>query len=306
MRDIAIVCGPTAAGKSALATAIAERVGAVILSADSRQVYRHFDIGTAKPSPGDRARVPHRGVDLIEPTDRYSAAAWAADVEVWRSEADAARRPVIVVGGTGFYLRALETPLFESPPLDATARALVQAELAAVPTDVLRDRVSAIDPSRASFGRTQLLRALEVHALTGVPLSEWQRERAREATVRPNYLVVDPGAVLRERIAARIDRMLAQGWEREVAQLAQTVPAEAPAWNACGYGALRDALDGTATRAAAIERTIIETRQYAKRQRTWFRHQLPVDRVSHVDPLSRTALDEAMAWYHAVPDPENL
>lgn len=300
MRDIAVVCGPTAAGKSAIAMAIAERVGAIIISADSRQIYRHFDIGTAKPEPAERARVPHRGIDVIEPTERYSAAAWVAAAHGWLDEATARDTPVVIVGGTGFYLRALEEPLFESPPLDAAARRRVQDRLATESTESLRAQCVTVDPGRAHLGRTQLLRALEMHALTGRPLSAWLAERARPATVRAHYLRVDPGATLRTRIADRVEAMLARGWEREVRELMVTVPSDAPAWNACGYGAIRSALRGELSRRDAIDATVIETRQYAKRQRTWFRHQLPPDRVTDLDPSHPGAIEAGCAWYDAV------
>lgn len=300
MRDVAIICGPTAAGKSAIAMALAERTGALLISADSRQVYRRFDIGTAKPSVRDRLAVEHRGVDLVNPVDRYSAAQWADSAAIWLQEAAERERPVIVIGGTGFYLRTLETPLFESPTLDPTARAAVLATLEHESTEMLRARCMAVDPARAHLGRTQLLRALETHSLTGRPLSDWMSDRARTSDIRGHYLLVDPGASLRERIAARVAQMLAAGWEDEVASLARDVPSDAPAWNACGYAMLRAAQAGDVTRAVAIERTIIDTRQYAKRQRTWFRHQLPADRVTPLDPTASDALGQALLWLDAV------
>ena len=299
MREVAIICGPTAAGKSAIAMALARETGAVLISADSRQVYRRFDIGTAKPSPADLAAVPHRGIDIIDATERYSAAAWSASALVWLDACAAAGRRAIIVGGTGFYLHTLESPLFESPPLDEGRRAALLAELDTVPTEELRNRCLRVDPARAHLGRTQLLRAIETEALTGRPLSAWLAERARPPLVRAHYLLVDPGAVLRERIAARVRAMLAAGWEAEVASLADAVPADAPAWNACGYGVLRAALAGEVRRDAAIERTIIDTRQYAKRQRTWFRHQLPAERVTALDPCSPDATTHALRWLDA-------
>lgn len=304
MRDVAIICGPTAAGKSAMAMALATHTGATLVSADSRQVYRGFDIGTAKPSAAEQAAVPHRGIDLVAPTARYSAAAWADAALAWIAEADAVATPVVVVGGTGFYLHALTTPLFESPPLDEARRAALKQSLQGVDTEVLRARCRVIDPARAHLGRTQLLRAIEVYELTGRALSTWQQERARPATVRAHYLLVDPGAVLRERIATRVEQMLAAGWEAEVEALAATVPADAPAWNACGYAQLRAARQGELSRRHAVERTIIDTRQYAKRQRTWFRHQLPADRVLSLDPGAPDAIGRALRWLASIPRSE--
>ena len=300
VRDIAIICGPTAAGKSAIAMALAEQRAALLISADSRQVYRRFDIGTAKPSATERHRVAHRGIDVVDPTVRYSAAEWAVNATAWIRDAVARDQAVIVVGGTGFYLRTLESPLFESPPLDPERRAAVLASLDAQTTDALRTRCAVIDPTRAVLGRTQLLRALETYELTGRPLSLWMTERARTSEFRAHYLVVDPGVTLRDRIATRVMQMLDAGWEQEVARLLHELPAEAPAWNACGYAMLRSAQAGGVTREYAIERTIIETRQYAKRQRTWFRHQLPPDRVTRLDPGATDATDTALAWLDAV------
>ncbi len=306
VREIPVICGPTAAGKSAVAMALAERTGAMLISADSRQVYRRFDIGTAKPTPADMALVMHRGIDVVEPTERYSAAEWSKNALQWIAEADARNQPVLVVGGTGFYLRALETPLFESPELEPVARAAVLAALEQESTDTLRTRCTQVDPSRAHLGRTQLLRALETFELTGRPLSEWQHERARPATVRCHYLMVDPGLVLRERIAQRVLQMLQAGWEDEIEALAQSVPPHAPAWNACGYAELRAAQLGETSRAAAIERTIIATRQYAKRQRTWFRHQLPASRVTSLDPQDADASRRASSWLESALLSEHL
>jgi tRNA dimethylallyltransferase len=301
VRDLAVICGPTAAGKSALALAMATRVGAAIVSADSRQVVRRFDIGTAKPSADERAAVPHFGVDVVAPTERYSAARFATDVDAWLAACDAAVRPALLVGGTGFYLRALEQPLFAEPPLDAGARRALEAALSTVPVAELRTRVERLDPALAHLGRTQLLRAIEVATLTGVPLSEWHRRAAREASYRLHWLVVDPGDALRERIARRVHAMLDAGWEAEVAALVHDVPAEAPAWQACGYDLLRQATLGTLSRDTAIERTIVDTRQYAKRQRTWFRHQPAPSRVVRIDPTTPDALDRALAWWHSLP-----
>jgi tRNA dimethylallyltransferase len=306
VRDLSIICGPTAAGKSRIATALAERTGALLISADSRQVYRRFDIGTAKPTPTDLARAPHAGVDIIDPQERYSAAQWSTSALQWIREADARGQPVIVVGGTGFYLRALESPLFESPALDPAHRTTVLAELDALPTEALRARCVTVDPLRAHLGRTQLLRALETFAVTGRPLSAWLQERARPAEVRGHYLLVDPGNSLRERIASRVDEMLAAGWEAEVHALVHEVPSSAPAWNACGYANLRAAHAGELSRAAAIERTIVDTRQYAKRQRTWFRHQLPTSRVTPLDPSAADAVARAAAWLQSVTPTEHL
>jgi tRNA dimethylallyltransferase len=293
-----VVAGPTAAGKSALALDLAERFGGTIVSADSRQIYRGFDVGTAKPTAAELARAPHRGVDVADPRERWSAARWAADAAGWIAEAEAAGRTPVVVGGTGLYVRALVAPLFDAPPLDEERRARLAAALDPMSTEELRRWVRALDPARAHLGRTQLLRAAETALLAGVRISDLHVSRARRGGVRARYLVVDPGReVLRERIARRVDAMLAGGWADEVRRLLATVPPDAPAWNASGYGAVREWVEGRCTAAAARERVIVETRRYAKRQRTWLRHQLAADDVTVVDPTAPDARERAARWW---------
>ncbi|MDP1890107.1 MAG: tRNA (adenosine(37)-N6)-dimethylallyltransferase MiaA [Gemmatimonadaceae bacterium] len=292
--ELRIVCGPTGAGKSALALALAQAQGLTILVADSRQVYRGFDIGTANPTAAERARVPHEGCDLADPTDRYSAAAWAAHA------ADVIRRVgverVLIVGGTGLYLKALTEPLFEEPPLDPVRRAALAAELEPLDTGTLRRWVTHVDACRAGLGRTQLLRALEVAMLTGKRISDLHREAARAPHWRARWLVVDPGDDLHARIERRIEQMLADGWLDEVRALAARLPDSAPAWNACGYEALRDVVHGASSLEEAKRTILVATRQYAKRQRTWFRHQLTDDAVTHIDPRSADSSDAVGRW----------
>jgi tRNA dimethylallyltransferase len=300
--ELRVITGPTASGKSALALKLAERFRITILSADSRQTYRGFDIGTAKPSGAELEAVPHRGIDLVSPTERYSAAAWAAAAEGWIAESASARRTPLVVGGTGFYIRALVAPLFEEPPLDPASRVALGAALARLDTAELRRWTGVLDPGRAHLGRAQLLRAIEVALLTGTSISEWHRRSPGAPARRARYLVLDPGRALAGRIEARVLEMLSAGWEAEVAALIERVPSDAPAWNASGYRAIRDLVEGRISRERAIELTVIDTRQYAKRQRTWIRNQLRDANVTLIDPLSPDALDAASAWF--AHDPE--
>ncbi|MDE3215471.1 MAG: tRNA (adenosine(37)-N6)-dimethylallyltransferase MiaA [Gemmatimonadota bacterium] len=295
--SLRVVCGPTAAGKSAVAVWLAERHRAAIVSADSRQVYRGFDIGTAKPTAADRARVPHYGVDVLDPTARYSAAAWAADVERWLAEIAHAGRTPLIVGGTGFYLRALFGTMFDGPPLDDARRRDLGEFFGGFSVSELRRWCRMLDPERAHLGRTQLLRAVEVALLTGHRLSDLHRRHPRPARWRARYLLVDPGPALGARIEARVDAMLAAGWLDEVRALVETVPGAAPAWKASGYGALRVVAAGEESPARARERVIVETRQYAKRQRTWFRHQLAGSDVTPLDPSRPDWRDRAEAWW---------
>jgi tRNA dimethylallyltransferase len=292
------IVGPTAAGKSALALALAERRGLVIVSADSRQLYRGFDIGTAKPSRDEQARVPHAGIDVADPDERWSAHRWAQEAEGWLRAARHAGTSGLVVGGTGLYVRTLVQPLDAVPVLDAAQRAALEPILAALSPDELARWCRRLDPPRALLGRTQRLRAVETALLAGVRLSDSLGSTGAPPR-RVRYLLVDPGDVLGEHIVQRVHSMIAAGFVNEVEQLRAHIHPDAPAWKASGYGAMRAHVDGTLTLSQATERVIIETRQYAKRQRTWFRHQLPASQVTMVDPRAAGALEATLAWWDA-------
>jgi tRNA dimethylallyltransferase len=268
-----------------------------IVSADSRQLYRAFDIGTAKPSARERAEIPHYGVDVLAPTERASAAWWAQQADGWLRDAAASGRQPVVVGGTGLYLRALFGELFDEPPMDEARRGALQDELAALPVTELRRWVERLDPARAALGRTQLLRAIEIALLTGHRLSELQREHRTLPRWRARYLVVDPGPALAGRIQERAAAMFQSGWADEVRALMRTVPADAPAWNAAGYRPIRAMEEGLITYDDALERVVIDTRQYAKRQRTWFRHQLAGADVTRLDAGGAPLVEQLRAWW---------
>ena len=293
---IPVVCGPTAAGKSAVALALARRHPITIIVADSRQIYRRFDVGTAKPSVAEQAAVPHRGIDLVDPTKRFSAAAWAERADRWIDETRAAGRIPLVVGGTGFYLRALFEPLFDEPELDRDARQRVEAVFAPLSFEELRRWCLALDPERAHLGRAQLLRAIEVALISGHRLSDLHRERARPARRSARYLVVDPGPALAGRIETRLDAMLDGGWVDEVRGLIEEVPAGAPAWNATGYRAVRQLISSAVDRDTARHQILVATRQYAKRQRTWIRHQIDQSVVTRLDPADPSSPALAERW----------
>ena len=282
-----IICGPTASGKSRVALQLAEQYNAAILSADSRQVYRGFDVGTAKPSLSERKAVDHYGIDVADPTERYSAARWASDAGTWLEKIRASAKMAIVVGGTGLYIRALIDPFFVAPGLDAVKRGNLEKELAELSTPELRRWCELLDPARAHLGRTQLQRAIETALLAGERISDLHARAKfaqKNVDVHARYLVIDPGTSLQLRIAQRVDSMVENGWVDEVARLMSAVPTDAPAWNATGYSAMRTFVQGECDLSSARERVIIETRQYAKRQRTWFRHQLPAAAVTRVNP----------------------
>lgn len=277
---------------------LAQARGLAIISADSRQVYRRFNIGTAKPSLAEMATVPHYLVDIVEPTERYSAARWVSDASTALTSARQRGTSPVIVGGTGLYVRALVQPLDAVPELPAEARAELEKVLQTLSATEVRRWCERLDPVRANLGRTQQLRAIETALLTGTRISD----ALGTATAPPRsvrYLVVDPGPVLADRIAQRVHLMLASGFREEVDQLRAELPGDAPAWKASGYLVLRQSREGLLSDAEAIERVIIETRQYAKRQRTWFRHQLPDSHVTRIDPTAPDALERALAWWDA-------
>ena len=313
-----VITGPTAAGKSAIAMELARRFNLAIVSADSRQIYRGFDIGTAKPGVAERAEIAHFGIDVLEPELRYSAHAWATDATGWMQQAIAARQAPVVVGGTGFYVRALVRPLAPAPTLDEERRVKLERWLAPQNISVLQRWCATLDPARAGLGRTQLLRAIETALLSGKRLGEIhaEHEAAKSNARRPDfaherevgatgkradsprvrYLVVDPGPPLADRIHLRVHEMIETGWTNEIEELMQTVPEDAPAWLASGYGVMREYVRGQLTRAQATERVFIETRQYAKRQRTWCRHQLTEGTVTRISSIDPDAVDRAIQW----------
>ncbi|MFN2636292.1 MAG: tRNA (adenosine(37)-N6)-dimethylallyltransferase MiaA [Gemmatimonadaceae bacterium] len=290
-----VICGPTAAGKSSIALELAKTKHAAIISADSRQVYREFDVGTAKPTREQREIVPHFGIDVVQPVQRYSAAQWARDATgfIQQLQCDTA---ALVTGGTGLYIRALVDPIFNAEALPAERRSDLERELSSLPLSELRRWCSQLDPARGHLGRTQLLRAIETVLLQGGRISaQHAAQKEQPRPFDPVYLLVDPGPALGLRIEQRIDQMLGCGWLDEVQRLARTIPPDAPAWKASGYRTIRKVVENEMDLSSARERVIIETRQYAKRQRTWFRHQLPprsVTRLNPDDPDFRTVVQE--------------
>jgi tRNA dimethylallyltransferase len=278
---------------------LAAKHGARIISADSRQIYRDFDIGTAKPSRADQLAVPHAGLDVADPAERWNAAKWAAAARGRLAEDAGLGRASIVVGGTGLWLQALVRPLADEPALDPAKRAALQEELGALDSEELRRWVERLDPTRAHLGRAQLLRAAEVALLSGTPLSEWHARGSSHPQLEARWLVVDPGAVLDDRLNQRRAEMLASGWLDEVRSLDLRYPGDLPAWNACGYREIREVVQGTRALDAAMEAVRISTRQYAKRQRTWFRNQMDgVGPVLRLDPTAADALATAEHWFN--------
>jgi tRNA dimethylallyltransferase len=274
------VLGPTASGKSALALALADRTGAEIVACDSQQVYVGMDIGTAKPTPAERARVPHHALDLIRPDEPFHAARWAALARAAIHDITKRGRLPIVVGGTGLYYRALVGGLFEAPASDPAIRERHRELAAALGVPALHARLAAIDPeAAAAIGPQDLVRtsrALEVYEQTGVAISALRRRAAPRDDLSPIVLLLDPPlATLRARIAARVAEMIEAGFLDEVRALraAGYGPSLKPL-QALGYKQLGAVLDGQMSLPAAIVETVRTTAAYARRQRTWFRKEV--------------------------------
>jgi len=277
-----IVClvGPTASGKSALALDVAERLGAEIVSADSRQLYRGLDIGTAKPTAAERTRVPHHCLDLVDADAAFDAARFREAAAAAIADVLARGRPALVVGGTGLYVRVLLRGLCPAPPRAPMLRAALIERMTARGRPAMHRALAAIDPEAARRIGPQdgvrIVRALEVGLATGIPLSVWQ---ARHGFAETPYeaLVIGlsrPTPELDRRIAARAEAMVAAGFLDEVRALrARGVDAAAPALRAVGYREMLACVEGRLERAAALAATVRATRRFAKRQRTWFRRE---------------------------------
>ena len=281
-----VVVGPTGVGKTAVAVALAAHLPITVISADARQLYRGLDIGTAKPDRATLAKVPHRGLDLLEPGERYSAGRFAREAAGWIADArDAGRRPV-VVGGTGLYIRALADGLFNEPPLDPERREQLREWSDEMEAGELVRWAGRLDPQFPGGGRQRAARAIEVALLTGRALSWWQRE-ARETggVLNPWYIhLTVPRDVLHRRLAARVDQMLAAGLVDEVrGALDRGVASDAPGLDGIGYREVVAMLKGELPETMLRDAILGATRRYAKRQETWFRNQLRDDQVWTLD-----------------------
>lgn len=273
--------GPTAGGKTRLALELAERLPLEIISLDSALVYRNMNIGTAKPSREELAAVPHHLIDIIEPTEAYSAAQFVSDCVRLCNEIHARGRLPLIVGGTMMYYRALTDGMNNLPEADAAVRAQLQAEREQYGTAALHRRLQTLDPESAARlqpNDTQRIeRALEVFALTGIPLSRHLSEHAAEPApldIASLALVPENRALLHAQIAARFRQMLEQGFLDEVCRLKNDYPeltADSTSMRCVGYRQAWDYLAGETDYAAFVEKGIAATRQLAKRQLTWLR-----------------------------------
>lgn len=274
---VLVLVGPTASGKTRLGIELAERLGGEIVSADSQQVYRELDIGTAKPTPVERARAPHHLVDFADPRQTLSAGEFARRADEVIGELHRRGRLPVVVGGTGLWVRALLLGLVEAPAPDRELRAGLEARAAREGREALHGELARLDPQSAAAiapqNLVQVVRALELHAQTGELPS---RLRARHAFAALRYDAKVLGlAPPREELYARIDRraeaMFAQGLVDEVRGLIAKGLGEAARTKALGYPQALAVLEGRTPLAEAIRLTARDTRHYAKRQLTWFR-----------------------------------
>ncbi len=280
---VALIAGPTASGKSAVALALAERTGGTVINADASQVYRDLRILSARPDPEEEERAPHRLFGHVDGADaNYSAARWAGEAKAAIAESVAEGRLPILVGGTGLYLRTLLDGIAPVPEIDPAIR----AEVRALPVGDAHAMLARFDPSAAErlnpADTTRVARALEVVRSTGRPLATWQAERVggiAESVDLVATVLLPPRQWLDDRIVRRLDMMMAGGAVEEVrALLARPdIPADAPVRRAIGVPELAAAITGETSLAEAAARIGLATRQYAKRQFTWFRNQPPSD-----------------------------
>lgn len=273
------LAGPTACGKSELALVLAESIQAEIVSLDSMALYRGMDIGTAKPVPEDRERIPHHLIDIIDPHEEFSLAEYVESAEKACREILSRNRTPLFVGGTGLYLRGILRGVFDGPPADWEYRRTLEEEAGQQQAGYLHQKLQGVDPRSAeklhpNDVRRQV-RALEVYHLTGTPLSEQQRQSPLPPDERPRqvFWLSPPRKWLYQRVNHRVDRMLEAGLVDEVKQLLTAEqPMSRTARQALGYKEVVEHLNGEIEYDAMVTRIKTRTRQFAKRQHTWFRN----------------------------------
>jgi tRNA dimethylallyltransferase len=280
-RTIIAVAGPTASGKSDLGIALALRTGGEVVNCDSVQVYREIEIATAKVPFAERRGVPHHLIDFVPPERNYTAADWARDALATIDEIEARGRTAILVGGTGFYLRALREPFFEAPPTDAGLRRRLVMLRERRGAEHLHALLRRLDPERAARLRprdwSRVQRALELRLQTGARISERLSDRPApppQAARLRLFVLNPPREALYRRIDLRAEAHFRAGLAGEVRNLlARGVPADSSALGAHGYRRVVEYLRGACTLESAVEQTKLDVRHYAKRQLTWFRRE---------------------------------
>lgn len=278
---MALIAGPTASGKSALALALAERIGGTIVNADASQVYRDLRVVTARPSLKEEARAPHQLFGHVDAADPHNAAIWASEARAVIADIHGGGRTPILVGGTGLYIRTLLDGIAPVPEIDPTVRTAIRGMVVADAHSALQREDAEAAARLLPSDTTRVARALEVVRSTGRTLADWQHEKVggigHAIRLAPLLLVPDIGW-LADRIDRRFVAMLDQGAVEEVEALtSRKLDPALPAMRAIGVSEIAAWLAGTLSREAMIERAQAASRQYAKRQRTWFRHQPPQD-----------------------------
>ena len=292
-----VLAGPTACGKTELALEWAEAAGAEIVAMDSMSLYRGMDIGTAKATPEEQARIPHHLLDILDPHEDFSVADYVQTAAATcRSIVDSGRVPLFV-GGTGLYLRGLLRGVFDGPPADWDIRNKLESEAANNGHEWLWNQLNTVDPATASrlhpHDTRRLVRALEVHELTGQPLSEQQAEGPNPDGVQPRrvFWLSPPRDWLYDRINRRVDAMVKDGLVEEVRGLLSTDPPPGrTARQALGYKEIIDHLERRTTLEDAIDTIQRHTRRFARKQTTWFRnlqecHELTISGLEHAGQL---------------------
>jgi tRNA dimethylallyltransferase len=300
MGKAVLIAGPTASGKSALALELAQKAGGVVINTDSMQVYRDLRIITARPTPAEEADVPHRLYGHVDASVNFSAGAWVTDAAKVLADVRAQGRLPIFAGGSGLYFKALTRGLSAVPPIADEVREDVRARLERYGVEALHAELAVRDPASAERlkprDRTRIARALEVVEATGRSLTDWHRQGLPPLLPPGEFsaLFIAPDRdQLYARIDARFDAMLERGALEEVAALAsRNLDPLLPAMKAHGVPALIRHLKGEITREVAAEAGRADTRHYAKRQFTWFRHQLP--------EFEWVAPDAAKGWVGSV------
>jgi len=293
MAKVIVIAGPTASGKTALSLAVAERFGGEIVSADSMQLYRGMDIGTAKATPAEQARAPHHMIDIISPAEDYSVARYVEDAARCCEDILARGKVPVITGGTGLYIDSLLSGRdFSAAEEHSPVRAELDADYAALGGEAMLERLRAVDPDRAAKlnpgDRRRIVRALEVYLLTGETITAHDEA---SKLLPPRYeaakilLSCKDRAYLYERINRRVDDMVREGLFEEVAALlAGGLSPECTAMQAIGYKEPARALSGELSREEAIELIKLGSRRYAKRQLTWFNRTEDALRIAWDNP----------------------
>ncbi|MBI4212142.1 MAG: tRNA (adenosine(37)-N6)-dimethylallyltransferase MiaA [Deltaproteobacteria bacterium] len=295
--SLIIICGPTASGKTKVSLALAKLFGGEVISADSQQVYRGMDIGTAKPTPEEQILVRHHLIDVATPDEQFHVGRYLQLADQAIADIDKRGRKVVVVGGTGLYITSLLYGLCEAPPRDEAVRQCFEDVAAHDGLDELYRRLMAVDPKTAAtthpHQRRRLIRALEVYELTGKPFSSFfdVEKRVRRHDSKIIGLLCDR-KVLCQRIDTRVDQMLKHGWLEEVEGLVKRYGPQCPAFMAHGYRELVDYVQGKSTITDAAHIIKRNVRHYAKRQMTWFRGLDGIQWFAHDDVESMIAYVE--------------